>query len=623
MARTHRVIELTGKKVILLGNEAIVRGALEAGVGFASAYPGTPSSEVPDTFFAINKTLKEKGIYFEYSTNEKCAMEAAAGAAFCGVRSIVSMKHFGVNVASDSTFPLPYYTVNGGMVIVTADDPGCWSSGQSEQDSRWFARIGHMPMLEPSDPQECKDYTKIAFEISEKYKVPVFIRITTRVSHVSGIVNLNNIPKAKSKGKFTPKNRWNTLPPIIMKRHTELHKLMEKIKKDYQSKMNKVVNNSKSDFGIIANGVTFHYVLEALDSLNLKVPVLKLGMAWPLPDEDIKKFIKGLKKVLIVEELEPILESETCKIAKDANPGLQIFGKDLLSYSGEYRTELIESGLRKIFNKKEPKTNFAACEKIRKNVAVKRRSTFCPGCPHRSTFYAAKNVSPKDTVFGGDVGCYVIGVFKPLETQDWLISMGAGSGISHGISKVSDQQILAFVGDSTFFHGAMPQIANIVFNDSNPVIIALDNKITAMTGHQPNPATGITGMGNVSDVLKIEDIGKAFGIKDVSVVNSFNLNECKTKIKEFLGKEKASMIVSRGECRLRFMRNARHKGVKIPKFEIDKSKCNKCGKCLYDFSCPAIHREEPNGDFYIDPDMCWGCSVCGQLCPEKAMRVKK
>ncbi|MCG2717225.1 MAG: indolepyruvate ferredoxin oxidoreductase subunit alpha, partial [Nanoarchaeota archaeon] len=213
MARTHRVVELKGKKVILLGNEAIVRGALEAGVGFASAYPGTPSSEIPDTFHAIHENLKQLGSYFEYSTNEKCAMEAAAGAAFSGVRSIVSMKHFGVNVASDSTYPLAFYGVKGGMVIVTADDPGCWSSGQSEQDSRWFARIGHMPMLEPSDPQECKDFTKLAFDISENLGVPVFIRLTTRVSHVSGIVNLDKIPKPKAKGRFTPDTKWQTLPP--------------------------------------------------------------------------------------------------------------------------------------------------------------------------------------------------------------------------------------------------------------------------------------------------------------------------------------------------------------------------------------------------------------------------
>lgn len=624
MARTHRVIESEGKKVILLGNEAIVRGALEAGVGFASAYPGTPSSEIPDTFFAIHEALKEKGIYFEYSTNEKCAMEAAAGAAFCGVRSIVSMKHFGMNVATDSTFPLPYYGVEGGMVIAVADDPGCWSSGQSEQDSRWFARIGHMPMLEPSDPQECKDFTKLAFELSEKFGIPVFIRLTTRVCHVSGIVKLDKLPQPKTKGKFSPKNKWRTLPPFMLKRHLELHDLLKKIQKwGEKSNLNHVVNkNAKSDFGVIANGVTFHYVLEALKDLNLKVPVLKIGLGWPSPDEEIKSFIKNLKTVLVVEELEPILESEIARIAKDANPKLKVFGKDLLSYQGEYRTELVEHALRKIFGKKPDKKPDLVCEEMIKKIAIQRPATFCPGCPHRSTFYAAKTVSPKGTVFGGDIGCYIIGIFKPLETQDYVISMGAGGGISHSVAKVTDQKVISFIGDSTFFHGGMPQLVNMVYNKSNSVYIALDNKITAMTGHQPNPDSGFTGMGEVSNILKIEDIAKAFQVEDVAVVNSFNMAACKAKIKEFLDKEKVSVIVSRGECRLKFMRDMRHKGVKVPVFEIDKEKCTRSGTCLYKFGCPAIQREGNDGDFYIDPDLCWGCSVCAQICPSKAIRVK-
>ena len=624
MARTHRVIELKGKKVILLGNEAIVRGALEAGVGYASSYPGTPSSEIPDTFFAIHKSLKERGIYFEYGTNEKCSTESAAGAAFSGVRSITSMKHFGMNVATDSVFPLPYHGVKAGMVIIVADDPGCWSSGQSEQDSRWFPRIGHMPMLEPSDPQECKDFTKFAFILSEMFKVPVFVRMTTRVSHVSGIVKLDKLPKPKTKGVFSPEDKWNTLPPTLMRKHTELHKLLGKIRKYVEkTKINQVVNkNAKGKIGIIANGVVFHYVMEALKSLKLKVPVFKLGLAWPFPDNQVKSFIKGFDKVLIAEELEPILENEIARLAKDVNPKLRIFGKKLMSHSGEYNTELVEHALRTVVGKKPSKKPSTACEKTIDKIAIKRPATFCPGCPHRSTFYAAKTVSPPGTVFGGDIGCYIIGIFKPMETQDFIISMGAGSGVSHGISQASDQKVIAFAGDSTFFHGAMPQIVNMVFNKSNPLVMVLDNRITAMTGHQPNPSTGINGLGDVSKVLKIEDIAKAFSIKDVAVVNSFNFAACKAKVKEFIDKENVSLIVSRGECRLKFMREARHKGIKVPVFDIDKNKCIKCGICLYKFGCPAIQREGLDGNFYINPDLCWGCSVCAQVCPSKAIKVK-
>ncbi|MBL7100366.1 MAG: indolepyruvate ferredoxin oxidoreductase subunit alpha [Nanoarchaeota archaeon] len=624
MVRTHRVTELEEKKVILLGNEAIVRGALEAGVGFASSYPGTPSSEIPDTFFAIRETLKERGIYFEYGTNEKCSTEAAAGAAFSGVRSITSMKHFGMNVATDSVFPLPYHGIKAGMVIAVADDPGCWSSGQSEQDSRWFPRIGHMPMIEPSDPQECKDFTKFAFELSEKFKVPVFVRLTTRVSHVSGIVKLDKLPEPKTKGKFTPENKWNTLPPTLLKKHTELHGLLDKIRSYVEkTKINQVVNkNAKSKLGIVANGVTFHYVMEALKSLKLKVPVLKLGLAWPFPNNQVKSFIKGLGNVLVVEELEPILEDEITRLAKEVNPKLKISGKDLMSFSGEYKTEMVEYALKKVLGEKTKEKPTHVCEETIAKIAIKRSATFCPGCPHRSTFYAAKTVSPKGTVFGGDIGCYIIGIFKPMETQDFVVSMGAGSGISHGISKVSDQQVIAFVGDSTFFHGAMPQLVSMVYNKSKPLVIALDNRITAMTGHQPNPSTGFNGMGDVSEILKIEDIAKSFSVKDVAVVNSFNMANCQAKIKEFLDKENVSVIVSRGECRLKFMRDSRHKGVKVPVFEIDKDKCIKCGTCLYKFGCPAIQRKGLDGDFYIDPDLCWGCSVCGQVCPAKAIHVK-
>jgi indolepyruvate ferredoxin oxidoreductase alpha subunit len=625
MARVHRVLEPEGKKVILLGNEAIVRGALEAGVGFAACYPGTPSSEIPDTFFSIVEDLKKKGIYFEYSTNEKCAVEAAAGAAFCGVRSITSMKHFGTNVASDSIFPLPYHGVEGGMIIVTADDPGCWSSGQSEQDSRWFARIGHMPMIEPADPQECKDFTKMAFELSEKFKVPVFLRTTTRVNHASGIVTLGKMPQPKTKGRFSPKDKWNNMPPMLLKRHSELHDLMGKIQKWAEnSKIDKVIK-VKSDFGVITNGVAFYYVMEALNSLKIKASVLKIGMTWPLPEEKIKSFIKNLKTVMIAEELEPIIESEVERLAKSVNPKLKIVGKNVLPCKGEYRTEEVEYALSKTFGKKVAKQSSCFCEDTFEKIAISRQPTLCPGCPHRSSFYAAKVVSPEGTVFGGDIGCYIIGVFKPLETQDFIVSMGAGGGISHSISKVSDQKVMAFIGDSTFFHGGMPQLVNMVFNKSKLLMIALDNKITAMTGHQPNPDTGINGRGEVSKIIKIEEVAQSFGVENVAVVNSFNQEECKAKVKEFLEKDSVSLIVSRGECRLKFMRDARHKGIKVPVYEIDKKKCIKCGTCLYKFACPAIQRVGIDGDFFIDSDLCWGCSVCGQICPAKAIspRVEK
>jgi indolepyruvate ferredoxin oxidoreductase alpha subunit len=432
----HKVLlNKPGKRVLLLGNEAIVRGALEAGVGFASTYPGTPSSEIGDTF---SKIAKQAGFYFEYSSNEKVALEAAGGAALSGVRSIVSFKHFGLNVASESVFPLAYTGVKAGMVIVVADDPSCHSSGQSEEDTRYFARIAHLPMLEPSSAQECKDFTKMAFDLSEKFKIPFFIRTTTRVSHMKGVVKLGRILKGKTKGKFIKDIKYRNFPPHIMKTHEELHKKLEKLKKiSERSKINFIVNNKKSKIGIIVSGVSFDYVIEALDDLKLKLPILKLGFTYPLPESKIKNFIRKLKIVLIVEELEPVVEREVKILAKDVNPKLIVLGKDYLPNAGEYDEEMIINALSKITGRKFDVNLLAHRKKYQKIKIPKRFPLMCPGCPHRATFYAAKVAAGENTVFGGDVGCYILGIFPPLETQDFMFSMGASEGVIHGIKKVS------------------------------------------------------------------------------------------------------------------------------------------------------------------------------------------
>lgn len=606
------------KEVILLGNEAIVRGALESGIGFASTYPGTPASEIGDTFSEI---AKEAGIYFEYSTNEKVALEAAGGAALCGVRSLVSFKHFGLNVASDSLMPLAYVGASP-FVIVVADDPNCWSSAQSEQDSRWYAKLAHIPMLEPSDPQECKDFTKLAFQISEKFKIPVLIRTTTRVSHARGIVKLGKIKKSKIKGKFVKNpGRFFNLLPNILRMHEDLLKKMEKIQKfNEKLKINFVVNkNSKSDFGIIVSGVSFNYVVEALDDLKIKAPVLKLSLTHPLPEEKIKNFIKNLKILLVVEELDDFIEEKIKSFAKDVNPNLKIFGKNLLPGAGEFTEEIIAFAITKITGKKLG-INLKEYLKKYKNIEIARRfALMCPGCPHRATFYAAKKAA-KDAVFGGDIGCYILGIYPPLYAEDFLFSMGASQGVIHGIKKVSDQKAIAFIGDSTFFHAGIPGLINIVYNKSNPLIIVLDNRITAMTGHQPHPGIGITGMGEKTKEILIEEIAKACKVENVKVVDPFNLKEMIETIKEFLEKKEASVIVAKRECQLLSVRRKKKEGIKIPVFEIDQSKCTKCGICLYEFACPAIMK---NKNFYIDETICTGCAVCAQVCPVGAIKVKK
>jgi len=534
-----------GKKVLILGNEAIGRGALESGVNFVSTYPGTPASEIGNLFSQIAKKV---GIYFEFSTNEKVALEAGIGASFSGLKTLVAMKSFGLNVALDSLFPLVYTGTKGPMVIIVADDPSCWSSAQSEENSRGFAELLHIPILEPSDPQECKDFTKLGFKISEKFKIPVIIRTTTRVAHQSAPVILGRTLKAKTKGEFIkdPK-RFVTLPPRVLEMKKELLEKIERItefsEKNSINKIEKLeIRNWK--LGIITSGISYLYVMESLKELNLNLPVLKLGFFNPLPEEKIKNFIKKFKKVLIVEELDPYLEKEVERLAKNVSPKLQIFGKNLLPEVGELKPEYVTSAIAKITNKKYqmPDTRY--------KIQVKHSPRFCPGCPYWSVFTAVKKVAPKNTIFGGDIGCYMMAGLPPHFMQDYLSAMGSSVGIAHGITKTTPQKLIAFIGDSTFFHAGIPALINTIFNKSNPLIIILDNQTTAMTGHQPHPGIGKTGMGEATYAVKIEDIVSACGVKNLKVIDSINIKEMETAVKEFLKKDEVSVIIARRICAL-------------------------------------------------------------------------
>ncbi|MEM5790488.1 MAG: indolepyruvate ferredoxin oxidoreductase subunit alpha [Candidatus Aenigmatarchaeota archaeon] len=619
-----KVLEKEGKKVILLGNEAVVRGALESGLSFVSTFPGTPASEIGDTFSQIAKQL---GIYFEYSVNEKVALEAATGAALSGLKALVTFKNFGLNVASDSLFPLPYLGVKN-LVVVVSDDVNCWSSAQSEQDTRLYSYMANIPMIEPSSPQECKDFTKIAFEISEKFETPVLLRLTTRVSHTRGIVKLGKIFEGKSEGFFKKdKERFFNLLPNILKMHEKVLEKMKKIKEfSEKSKANFIVNG-KGDFGIITSGISFNYLMEAMSDLKVKFPVLKLSITNPLPEDRIKKFIKNLKKVLVIEELEPILEEKVKVIAKDCNPRIKVYGKNVLPGFGEFNEEIVISAIKKVTGI-GLKLNHANLESYRKKYEEikipKRFPLMCPGCPHRSTFFATKKAIEEIGVeipVGGDIGCYMLGVYPPLDVEDFLVSMGAGEGIVHGISKATKQRTIAFIGDSTFFHAGIPALINMVFNKSNPLIIILDNRYTSMTGHQPHPGTGFTGLMEETKAIEIENLVRACGVENVKVIDPFNVNEMVSTIKEFLEKEKVSVIVAKRECQLMAVRKKKKEGLKIPKFEIDQSKCNKCGICLKEFACPAIYEE--NNEYKINSEVCTGCAVCFQICPVKAIRVRE
>jgi len=518
-------------KKILLGNEAIVQGALEAGVDFVSTYPGTPASEIGDNFYKI---AKEQGVYFEFSTNEKVALEAAIGASFSGLKCLVAMKNFGLNVASDALLPFCYTGAKGPVVIIVGDDPGCWSSAQSEENSRAFAYLAHIPILEPSDAQEAKDFVKFGFEISEKFKIPVIVRTTTRVAHQRmPVIIKSKIKNQKSKrlGKFIKDiKRFVTMPPRVLEMKKELLEKIEKIREFAErSSVNRKSSIVNSNFGIITSGISCLYVKEALSDLKLDLPLLKLGFFYPLPEKKIKRFIKGLKKILVVEELEPYLEKEVERLAKEVNCKLEILGKNVLPEIGELNTDKVRSAIAGVRPRPDPGLTPAP-----------RLPRFCPGCPHALVLSVLKKIAPKETIFGGDIGCYMMAGLPPYNLQDYLLCMGSSLGIAHGIRKSTEQKVIALIGDSTFFHAGIPALINAVYNKSNPLIIVMDNRITAMTGDQPNPGGEI----------KIEEIAKACGVKNVKVLDPINAKELEEIIREFLRKEEVSVIVARRICAL-------------------------------------------------------------------------
>jgi indolepyruvate ferredoxin oxidoreductase alpha subunit len=540
-------------KKILLGNNAIIMGALSAGVDFVLGYPGCPSAEIGDDFAKIGK---EKGVYVEWSTNEKTAVEAAIGASFSGLKSLVNMKSFGINVCSDALLPLVYTGTKAPMVIVVADDPSCWSSAQTEQNSRAYAFLGHIPVLEPSDPQECYDFTKLGFEISEKFNIPVILRTVTRAAHQRAIVEFEETKNKERKvGEFVKNpHQFLTMPPRVLEMKKELLEKLEKISLYAdKSKINKIAGDKSSKIGIIASGVSFLHSMEAIEELGLKVSVLKLGFFYPLPEKLIANFIKGKSKLLIVEELDPYIEKEIVRIAKDINPKLKIYGKDLLSEIGELSAEDVCVALAKMTGKKFKKSP------IKVLSLPKRTARLCEGCPYWYVLPTVKRVAPEGTIFGGDIGCNMIGALPPHSMHDYMFCMGASIGISHGVRKSTNQKVISLMGDGTFFHSGMLGMVNAVYNKSNPLMIVLDNRITAMTGHQTNPGMGKTIMGEDTEELQIAEIAKACGVKHIKVLDPINIQELEDTIKEFLQKDEISLIVCKRICALL----ARRQGIKI------------------------------------------------------------
>ncbi len=610
-----------GTTRLLLGNEAIVRGALEAGVDIATTYPGTPATEIADTFSAIAKAKlkagQDPGFYMEYAVNEKVALEIAAAGSFAGLRALTSMKHVGLNVASDTFMTYMYVGCRGGHLIVSADDPYCHSS-QNEQDNRYYALFAGAPMLEPATPQEAKDMAKAGIELSEQLKLPVLMRTTTRLNHARGPVVYGPLTPPRRKGTFVKDPMLVTVPATARAKHPELLKTLEKAEQIAEtSPFNSILTiGTPSDIGIIASGVSVAYVKELAMDLKLNTRILKLGMTNPLPRKLCADFLKAHKTILVVEELEPILENQLKTIAYDHHLPVTILGKSTGHFTRlyEYTPDIVTNALCKTFNIKNPYPT----PKTSSLPLPSRPPSLCPGCPHRATYYAVKKIAPKDTIYPTDIGCYTLGKAKPLEMADVLLCMGSNAGTACGFAVATDQKIISFMGDSTFFHSGIPPIIDAVHHQHNVVITILDNRTTAMTGHQPHPGTDTDGMGRKATKINVEDVVKGLGVTDIHVVDPNNIKATSDEFAKALAFKGPSVVVSKSPCILLELARKRKAQESVNIYAIDQSVCKRCKTCIGRFGCPALYFAEDDS-VHIDPTQCNGCGNCVQVCPFKAI----
>lgn len=577
------------EKRILLGNEAIARGAYEAGVKVSAAYPGTPSTEVSESLVQYDE------IYAEWAPNEKVATEVAIGASIAGVRSMCVMKHVGMNVAADPLYTAAYTGVRGGLVLVVADDPGMYSS-QNEQDSRMVARAAMVPIVEPSDSAEAKEFMKYAYDLSEKYDTPVILRSTTRLSHSQGLVELEeraepfDIPYERDMAKYV------MMPGNAIKRHVVVEARMKQMAEDANSlPINRVEYNDLS-VGFITNGIAYQYVKEAMPQAS----VLKLGLLNPLPRKLIEEFAAKVDKLYIFEELEPVVEEQV------KSWGIQkAVGKEIFTVQGEYSANLIRERV------------LGQTSQVDKAAQVPARPPIlCPGCPHRSV-YAVLNKLKIHAA--GDIGCYTLGAVAPLSVIDTTICMGASISTLHGMEKAKGREYIkswvAVIGDSTFMHTGINSLMNMVYNQATGTVIILDNSTTGMTGHQDHAATGKTLKGQVVPAINIYGLCKSLGIEHVCEVDVFDQAELERVIKEEVARDAVSVIITKAPCALL-------KGIKFPnKCRPLPDKCKKCGACLRP-GCPALTKNE-DGTISIDETMCNGCGLCKQLCKFDAINLVK
>ncbi len=604
-----------GERRLFLGNEAIVRGALEAGVALVTTYPGTPASEIGDRCYEISRQTDLK---FEFSTNEKVALEVAAGASACGWRVLCAMKHVGLNVAADSLMTLAYVGVKGGMVIVSADDPSLFSS-QNEQDNRYYAKMAGLPMLEPATPEEAKAMTQAAFALSEELKVPVLLRTTTRVNHTRGPVTLGEMAARPGPGWFHKDPfRQVMVPAVARQAHVRLLAAGDQARALAETSAFNEITGGGS-WGIVTSGVAGTYAADALTELGLagKVQLLRLGFTHPLPETLLGDFLAPLTRVLVVEELEPYLEEGLKAVAQARGLNLTIRGKgpDLFSRLYEYHPSLVREVIARFFNVAYEAPAPLVPDKGLDQPLPDRPPNLCAGCPHRAMYYAVK-IALKDLgvegVFPTDIGCYTLGLLPPLSMADFLICMGSSISAAAGISLATGQKVVAFIGDSTFFHSGLPALVNAVHQRHDFLLVILDNGTTAMTGHQPHPGVSLIPPGYPGEHVPIQRVVKALGVDQLWVVNPNQYGKSLAATKEALAAKGVRVLISQAPC---ILYEARITGKKRKaRFQVTKD-CGECRDCLDNFGCPAMYLESgEKGRLQIDPDLCSGCAFCVQWC---------
>ncbi len=575
-------------KKLLLGNAAVARGAYEAGVNVVASYPGTPSTEITE------EIVKFEEIYAEWSPNEKVAAEVAIGASIGGARAMSCMKHVGLNVMADPVFTVSYSGVNGGLVFCVADDPGMHSS-QNEQDSRHYAKASKIMMLEPSDSAECRDYTKLAFELSEKYDTPVFIRLSTRVSHSQSLVELHDRENVELKPYEKNIGKYVMMPANAIKRHVVVEDRISALKKLADEGDINTVEANGSDIGVISAGISYVYAKEALGD---KVDYLKLGMVYPLPEKKIIDFAKNYKKLYVIEELDPVIEEHIRAL------GIEVVGKEAFTLLGEYTPAMI----KKVVLSEDAPCGITPTEDI-----PVRPPVMCAGCPHRGTFYVLKKLG---LVVSGDIGCYTLGAALPLQSVDTTICMGASVSAAHGMAKARgkefNKKLVSVIGDSTFMHSGITGLVDIVYNKGANTVIILDNSITGMTGHQDNPTTGKTIRGEATKQVNLIELCKAVGVDRVVVADPFDIKHFEEVVKAEVECDEPSVIIAQRPCAL--LKTVKYTGV----CEIT-DKCRNCKLCMK-LGCPAITIRE--GKVVIDATQCNGCGLCVNVCPFGAIEKK-